>query len=57
LDNKSKFIWLLSNGNIIIINIVIKLLMSNSVELNCYLGVRFVLRALFQVHIILLHPI
>jgi hypothetical protein len=31
LDNKSKFIWLLSNGNIININIVIKLLMSNSV--------------------------
>jgi hypothetical protein len=28
LDNKSKFIWLLSNENIIIINIVIKLLMS-----------------------------
>jgi hypothetical protein len=27
LDNKSKFIWLLSNENIIIINIVIKLLM------------------------------
>jgi hypothetical protein len=28
LDNKSKFSWLLSNENIIIINIVIKLLMS-----------------------------
>ena len=28
LDNKSKLIWLLSNENIIIINIVIKLLMS-----------------------------
>ena len=28
LDNKSKFIWLLSNENIIIIKIVIKLLMS-----------------------------
>ena len=28
LDNKSKFIWLLSNENIIIIYIVIKLLMS-----------------------------
>ena len=28
LDNKSKFIWLLSNENIIIIDIVIKLLMS-----------------------------
>jgi hypothetical protein len=25
LDNKSKFIWLFSNENIIIINIVIKL--------------------------------
>jgi hypothetical protein len=24
---------------------------------NCYLGVRFVLRALFKVHIVLLHPI
>jgi hypothetical protein len=60
LDNKSKFIWLLSNENIIIINIVIKLLMSLTeikLELNCYLGVRFVLRALFQVHIVLLHPI
>ena len=60
LDNKSKFIWLLSNENIIIINIVKKLLMSLTeikLELNCYLGVRFVLRALFQVHIVLLHPI
>ena len=28
LDNKYKFIWLLSNENTIIINIVIKLLMS-----------------------------
>jgi hypothetical protein len=28
LDNKSKFIWLLSNKNIIIINIVIQRLMS-----------------------------
>jgi uncharacterized membrane protein YjdF len=47
LDNKSKFIWLLSNENIIIINIVRKLLMSLTETRT----------KLFQVHIVLLHPI
>jgi hypothetical protein len=39
LDNKSKFIWLLSNENIIIINIVIKLLMSLTETRTILIGI------------------
>jgi hypothetical protein len=58
LDNKSKFIWLLSNENVIIIDIVIKLLMSlTETRTKLLSGNEVCPPGLFQVHIVLLHPI
>ena len=58
LDNKSKSIWLLSNENIIIINIVIKLLMSlTETRTKLLSGSEVCPPGSLPVHIVLLHPI